>query len=93
MAYNYDYQHFILVTNAFDGGDNLLFFTIDITLEDIRKTLKVLSIPYNEAYAIPGNELSIHCYDPFYCDQKKENCFREIAATYNEATHGKLITD
>jgi hypothetical protein len=93
MAYNYDYQKFILVTNAFDSGEDALFFTIHVTEEHLHKTLKIKGQHFDEIYPITSEERPVYCYDPVYCDEVMENQILEAAATYNEALHGKLIMD
>lgn len=90
MSHQYDYSHLVMVTNPFDSGEDLLFFTVRATQTDIHKFLKVKQISFTDIYNIERKDIPVYCFDPYFCNEKRENTILETAASYNSAIHGPI---
>lgn len=54
----------ILVTNAFDSGDDVMIFTEKFTTEQVEQQLREKNVHFDDVVEVRNNELEYYIYEP-----------------------------
>lgn len=54
----------ILVTNAFDSGDDVMIFTEKFTAEQVEEKLRKKNVWFADVVDVPKSELQYYQYEP-----------------------------
>lgn len=77
-----EYNHFILVTDYNNTGEDVLIFAQNIGRAEVTRALLYKKQSFGECYEIKEEEIQFYCYDPLYLTEKTENNIKNLSSLY-----------